>query len=420
MWQAVLALATMWVTNLYNFMDGSDGLAGGMALFGFGAYALAAWLAGDAVFVVVAASIAAAAAAFLVFNFPPAKVFMGDAGSIPLGFLAAALGILGWRAGHWPLWFPVLVFSPFIIDASVTLARRLLRGERVWRAHRSHYYQRLVQLGWGHRNTALAEYALMAGCGAARALGARSAGRGSMGRGRCSDRRVSRARRARRRRVAAPLRTHSRAMFGRINWRNTVAFLHDVVAAAAAWVLAYLLRFNFELYEPYATAMVCEPRMGRAGAGRGLPVAAACTGVCGATRACPTSGASSSRRCSAAMAVAVVVVLLRRPDVPRSVLVLYPLLLAMIMGGSRIAYRAWKEGHLRRLGGDGKRVIVLGAGDRRREPAEEASGAARSGTSSGCSTTIRPSSGARSRACGCSARSRTCPRSPRARASRSR
>jgi UDP-N-acetylmuramyl pentapeptide phosphotransferase/UDP-N-acetylglucosamine-1-phosphate transferase len=137
-----------------------------MALFGFGAFALAAWLANDPVFVVVAASIAAAAAAFLVFNFPPAKVFMGDAGSIPLGFLAAALGLLGWRAGCWPPWFPVLVFSPFIIDASLTLARRMLRGERVWRAHRSHYYQRLVQLGWGHRNTALAEYALMAGCGA--------------------------------------------------------------------------------------------------------------------------------------------------------------------------------------------------------------------------------------------------------------
>jgi len=91
---------------------------------------------------------------------------MGDAGSIPLGFLAAALGLVGWHADHWPLWFPVLVFSPFAVDASITLARRLLRGEAFWRAHRSHYYQRLVQLGWGHRNTALAEYALMAGCGA--------------------------------------------------------------------------------------------------------------------------------------------------------------------------------------------------------------------------------------------------------------
>jgi len=166
-WQAAAVLAVVWLINLYNFMDGSDGLAGGMALFGFGAYALAAWLAGDMVFTIVAASIAGAAAAFLAFNFPPARVFMGDAGSIPLGFLSAALGLLGWRAGYWPLWFPVLVFSPFIVDASLTLARRALRGEPFWRAHRSHYYQRLVQLGWGHRKTALAEYALMAACGAA-------------------------------------------------------------------------------------------------------------------------------------------------------------------------------------------------------------------------------------------------------------
>jgi len=166
LWQAVLVLAVVWMTNLYNFMDGSDGLAGGMALFGFGAYALGAWLSGDAVMSVATGAIAAAALTFLAFNFPPAKVFMGDAGSIPLGFLAAALGLIGWHAGNWPLWFPVLVFSPFIVDATLTLARRVLRGERFWLAHRTHYYQRLVQLGWGHRNTALAEYALMAVCGA--------------------------------------------------------------------------------------------------------------------------------------------------------------------------------------------------------------------------------------------------------------
>jgi UDP-N-acetylmuramyl pentapeptide phosphotransferase/UDP-N-acetylglucosamine-1-phosphate transferase len=166
LWQAMLVLATAWMINLYNFMDGSDGLAGGMAMFGFGAYALGASLASDTVLTVVAASFAATAAAFLAFNFHPAKVFMGDAGSIPLGFLAAVLGLIGWHTGHWPLWFPVLVFSPFAVDASITLARRLLRGEAFWRAHRSHYYQRMVQLGWGHRNTALAEYALMAACGA--------------------------------------------------------------------------------------------------------------------------------------------------------------------------------------------------------------------------------------------------------------
>jgi UDP-N-acetylmuramyl pentapeptide phosphotransferase/UDP-N-acetylglucosamine-1-phosphate transferase len=166
-WQAFAAVATMWMTNLYNFMDGSDGLAGGMALFGFAAYALGGWIGGDLVLAAISASIAAAAASFLVFNFPPARVFMGDAGSIPLGFLAAALGLAGWQQGLWPLWFPLLVFSPFIVDASTTLARRILHGERFWHAHKTHYYQRLVQLGWGHRDTALAEYALMAVCGAA-------------------------------------------------------------------------------------------------------------------------------------------------------------------------------------------------------------------------------------------------------------
>ncbi len=159
---ALAVLAIVWMTNLYNFMDGSDGLAGGMALFGFGFYGVAALLQGDMAFAGLCWSVAAASIAFLLFNFHPARIFMGDAGSIPLGFLAAALGLLGWRVGHWPLWFPMLVFSPFILDASVTLAKRLLRREKVWQAHCEHYYQRLIQMGWGHRRTALAEYVLMA------------------------------------------------------------------------------------------------------------------------------------------------------------------------------------------------------------------------------------------------------------------
>jgi UDP-GlcNAc:undecaprenyl-phosphate GlcNAc-1-phosphate transferase len=160
-WVVLAVLVIVWMTNLYNFMDGSDGLAGGMALFGFGAYALAAYFANDVEFAVMSACIASASLAFLLFNFHPAKIFMGDAGSVPLGFLAGAMGLYGWQHGLWPLWFPVLVFSPFIVDASVTLFKRLVRGEKVWQAHRSHYYQRLVQMGWGHRNTAMAEYVLM-------------------------------------------------------------------------------------------------------------------------------------------------------------------------------------------------------------------------------------------------------------------
>lgn len=166
----LVVIGIVWVTNLYNFMDGSDGLAGGMAVFGFGAYAVGAWLAGSPTFALASSSVAAAAAAFLLFNFAPAKIFMGDVGSIPLGFLAASVGVAGWTRGIWPAWFPFLVFSPFLVDASVTVVARQLRGEKVWRAHRSHYYQRLVLMGWGHRRVAVAEYALMLAAGASSLL----------------------------------------------------------------------------------------------------------------------------------------------------------------------------------------------------------------------------------------------------------
>lgn len=167
----VCALGLVWMTNLYNFMDGSDGLAGGMALFGFGCFGIASWLAGSTGFAWLNFSIAAAAFAFLLFNFHPARIFLGDAGSIPLGFLAGCLGLSGWLKGIWPWWFPLLVFSPFIVDATVTIIRRACAGNAIWHAHRDHYYQRLVQMGWGHRKTAVGEYLLMFACGLSALLG---------------------------------------------------------------------------------------------------------------------------------------------------------------------------------------------------------------------------------------------------------
>jgi UDP-N-acetylmuramyl pentapeptide phosphotransferase/UDP-N-acetylglucosamine-1-phosphate transferase len=168
---AVLVLAVTWITDLYNFMDGADGLAGGMATIGFGAYALAAWLSGDTALAALCVGLSAASAAFLLHNLHPARIFLGDVGSIPLGFFAGVLGLIGWRNDAWPLWFPLLVFGPFIGDATVTLVRRVLRGERVWQAHREHYYQRMVLMGLGHRRTAWVGYLLMAGCAGAALLG---------------------------------------------------------------------------------------------------------------------------------------------------------------------------------------------------------------------------------------------------------
>lgn len=160
-------IGILWGTNLYNFMDGSDGLAGGMAVLGFSFLGVGAWVGGDETLLAECTIVGAAAAAFLLFNFPPARIFMGEAGSIPIGFLATALSLIGWHGGIWPAWFPAVVFSPFIADASLTLMKRLAVGERVWKAHNQHYYQRLVRMGWNHRRTALAEYALMFVSGAA-------------------------------------------------------------------------------------------------------------------------------------------------------------------------------------------------------------------------------------------------------------
>jgi len=158
---ALAALVIVWSANLYNFMDGSDGLAAAMSACGFAAYGIAAWLAGvpaGAYFAVAVATVP-----FLALNVPPARMFMGDVGAVPLGFLAAAFGFAGWSTGAWPAWFPPLVFLPFIADATVTLGRRLWLRERVWEAHRMHYYQRLHRLGAGHRGTLIVFGVLIAG-----------------------------------------------------------------------------------------------------------------------------------------------------------------------------------------------------------------------------------------------------------------
>jgi len=166
-WLGILfsLLFLVWMINLYNFMDGMDGFAAGMAVIGFGTFAVLGYLASNQLFLALNLIVVSAAAGFLWFNYPPARIFMGDTGSSLLGLLAGGLSIWGAREGVFPFWVALLVFSPFIVDATVTLLRRLGRGERVWQAHKSHYYQRLVQSGWGHKKTVLYEYVLMLACG---------------------------------------------------------------------------------------------------------------------------------------------------------------------------------------------------------------------------------------------------------------
>jgi UDP-N-acetylmuramyl pentapeptide phosphotransferase/UDP-N-acetylglucosamine-1-phosphate transferase len=155
----------LWMTNLYNFMDGMDGFAGGMTTLGFGFLAYFGWRTGHTFMLLTTTLVAMSALGFLFHNFPPARIFMGDVGSIPLGFTGGALMLVGLRDSLFDFWVPMMIFSPFILDATVTVLRRAWQRQRIWEAHRDHYYQRLVLGGWSHRQTVLAEYGVMVLCG---------------------------------------------------------------------------------------------------------------------------------------------------------------------------------------------------------------------------------------------------------------
>jgi UDP-N-acetylmuramyl pentapeptide phosphotransferase/UDP-N-acetylglucosamine-1-phosphate transferase len=150
---AATALIWVWFVNLFNFMDGADGLAASEAVaIGAGLVLVTAFgAARDPATAASAAAVAGAAFGFLVWNWAPARIFMGDVGSIPLGYL---LGFLLLRLASEGRWKAALILPLyFLADATITLARRALRGEKVWRAHRQHFYQRAVLDGLGHAAT---------------------------------------------------------------------------------------------------------------------------------------------------------------------------------------------------------------------------------------------------------------------------
>jgi Fuc2NAc and GlcNAc transferase len=161
-WPGMLAalFGMAWLTNLYNFMDGTDALAATQAVTASLAAGFLLWQGEAAGPAILALVIAAAASGFLCWNWPPARIFMGDVGSCLLGFLFAVLALIGERHGTVPVLLWVILLGGFIWDATLTLCMRVVRGERWYAAHRSHAYQRLVQLGWSHRRLALAFLAL--------------------------------------------------------------------------------------------------------------------------------------------------------------------------------------------------------------------------------------------------------------------
>lgn len=149
--QYILAgLFLLWMTNLYNFMDGSNGMAAMQGVFAAVILAYLYGQAGETQFMLLALLLAAACAGFLPWNLGRARVFMGDVGSLSLGFMLAALILYGVASGAFSLPLGLMVMVLFLTDSTLTLLGRVIRGERWYNAHRQHLYQRLIANGWTH------------------------------------------------------------------------------------------------------------------------------------------------------------------------------------------------------------------------------------------------------------------------------
>ncbi len=172
---AGFALTLLWVvgiTNAFNLIDGVDGLAAGSALFSSLVLLTNSLIQGNARVIVVALALSGALAGFLRYNFNPASIFLGDSGSLLVGFVLAALSVQGSQKASTAVAvaIPILAFGLPVVDTSVTVARRLLSGKPIFKGDREHIHHMLLARGWSQRRTALALYAVSAGFGLAAML----------------------------------------------------------------------------------------------------------------------------------------------------------------------------------------------------------------------------------------------------------
>jgi glycosyltransferase WbpL len=151
----LIALGIAWLINLYNFMDGTDGIAAIQAISTGAPAGVIFWINSQLGLAIICFVIVAACVGFLFWNWSPAKIFMGDVSSCLIGFMFAVLAIAGEYTNSMPIAVWLILLAVFIWDATFTLIRRILTGEKWYAAHRSHAYQRLTQLGISHSKLAL-------------------------------------------------------------------------------------------------------------------------------------------------------------------------------------------------------------------------------------------------------------------------
>lgn len=160
---ALLLLSTLWIAwmaNLYNFMDGIDGISAVESLI-LGA-TTSYWFAisGVASMAIICIAVAGASVGFMRWNWSPAKIFMGDVGSLALGAFFAIIAIIGTTRLDIPILAFLILYAVYLADSGVTLLHRIIKREKWWQAHRSHFYQRAVQSGFSHAQVSLSVMAL--------------------------------------------------------------------------------------------------------------------------------------------------------------------------------------------------------------------------------------------------------------------
>ncbi len=356
----IASIALIWGVNLFNFMDGSDGVAAATAVTGgltLAALSFAAAPAGGHDFVAPAALvIAAAAGGFLLFNFPPARIFMGDGGSTVLGLALAAVGLYGVTQTLWTVAVPLALFVPFWADATYTLFRRSLAGNNPLTPHRDHLYQRLVLAGLGHKGVLMWVVGwnlLSSGLACALRLDQSSLGLVVVALYAITY-------------VAVTEWTLRKRPNLLINPRAFLALLYDLAAAASAWSLLFWARFNFNIDAADFTGLDVARSLAFI-----IPVHAIVFVGLGLYQGLWRFASLADLRrivlgAFVAAAGTAVLFALVRPDSfiwPRFVLVLQPFLLIVLMGGARFAYRSWREHRLYGLAAvKGEPVLVLGAG----------------------------------------------------------
>jgi UDP-N-acetylmuramyl pentapeptide phosphotransferase/UDP-N-acetylglucosamine-1-phosphate transferase len=350
--------------NFYNFVDGIDGLAAGGAFIAASTWALIASMLGQPAIALVCVIAAGAALGFLQFNFPPSKLFMGDSGSTFFGYCFAYLAIAGSTATPAiPIFVPMLLLSSLYLDAGLTILRRLTRGERVFQPHRTHYYQRLLQLGFNHKQVTLVEYLIMVLLGASAAMYVKAGN------------------------LFAPfmsavwivlftlgiLKIRALERGDRMFWerRAVLLIVTDLAAIVAAYLGAYFLRMNFEFTSREGMAVL-----------RALPIVVVVRSACffkyGLYRSMwrYTSVSDVVRVIKAvtagsAIVLAAVVLLYRFVAFPRTLFLIEYFLLIVLILGVRFSTRLFHEIGREPQGASARRYAVIGAGDAGERAARE-------------------------------------------------